>query len=94
MGESIVLCNTVTQMQLNEFMNCHNFKTVYYHGTLQQWQTVQIPESAGGGAMSLGDNFILLNASRYYYSEQRPTGSGNYWHYVDGVPTPWDSVTG
>ena len=25
----------------------------------------------------------------YYYSESAPTASGNYWHYVDGVPTAW-----
>ncbi len=25
----------------------------------------------------------------YYYSETAPTEEGNYWHYVDGVPTPW-----
>lgn len=25
----------------------------------------------------------------YYYSEEAPTEAGNYWHYVDGVPTVW-----
>ena len=25
----------------------------------------------------------------YWYSETEPTGEGNYWRYVDGVPTKW-----
>ena len=25
----------------------------------------------------------------YWYSESEPTEEGNYWHYVDGVPTKW-----
>ena len=25
----------------------------------------------------------------YYYSETEPAEAGNYWHYVDGVPTIW-----
>jgi hypothetical protein len=28
-------------------------------------------------------------SSVIYYSETEPTESGNYWHYVDGVPTVW-----
>ncbi len=34
-------------------------------------------------------NSNLTSATRYYYSETTPTEAGNYWHYVDGVPTPW-----
>ena len=26
----------------------------------------------------------------FYYSENEPTDEGNYWHYVDDVPTVWD----
>ena len=36
------------------------------------------------------------NATRYYYSESKPTLNtdgtaydGNYWRYVDSVVTPW-----
>ncbi|MBQ3571830.1 MAG: leucine-rich repeat domain-containing protein [Clostridia bacterium] len=28
----------------------------------------------------------------YYYKETQPTESGNYWHYVDGIPTIWEIV--
>lgn len=26
----------------------------------------------------------------YFYSEEEPITSGNYWHYVNGLPTPWN----
>ena len=29
------------------------------------------------------------NAEKYIYSETEPTIGGNFWHWVDGVPTPW-----
>lgn len=30
-----------------------------------------------------GDNSNLTSATRYYYSEAKPTASGNYWHYKE-----------
>ena len=52
---------------------------VYFTGTEEQWNAISIGSS----------NDHLTNATRYYYSEDEPTTSGNYWHYVDGVPTKW-----
>lgn len=34
-------------------------------------------------------NDAITHATVYYYSEARPSYSGNYWHYVSGVPTVW-----
>ena len=31
------------------------------------------------------------DATNYFYSETAPTEEGNFWHYVDGKPTPWKS---
>jgi hypothetical protein len=36
-----------------------------------------------------GPEIDFGSATVYYYVEQQPAESGNYWHYVDGVPTPW-----
>ena len=36
---------------------------------------------------------MLKDAPVYCYSEERPTEEGNYWHYVDGKPTPWETAT-
>ena len=76
---SITIPDSVTSIGSYAFQNCTSLKTVYYIGTAEQW--------AGIGIGSYNTN--LTNATRYYYSETQPTTSGNYWHYVDGVPTAW-----
>ena len=35
-------------------------------------------------------NLNLTNATWCYYSETPPKYAGDYWHYVDGVPTKWE----
>lgn len=34
-------------------------------------------------------NDSLVTATHYYYSASTPSGEGQYWHYVDGIPTIW-----
>ena len=63
---------------------------IFYMGTAEEWEQIRIIRYncfTGG----FGDNIELENAPRYYYSETEPTEPGNYWHYVDGVPTPWET---
>ena len=34
----------------------------------------------------------IYDATRYYFEENEsdlPDDNGNYWHYVDGLPTVW-----
>ncbi len=64
---------------------CKKFSCVYYMGTPEEWEKIEIIGKYGG----IGANIELMNATRYYYSETQPTEPGNYWHYVDGKPTPW-----
>ena len=40
-----------------------------------------------GGALQ--QNKDIEATTIYYYSQARPTTEGNYWRYVDGVPTAW-----
>ena len=61
------------------FGACSSLSAVYYGGTPEEWEKIRISE--------LDDE--LLSATRYYYSEKQPTEAGNYWRYVDGVPTAW-----
>lgn len=60
---------------------------VYYCGSVADWANVD----AGGASNNhhLFGNQYLVDP-RCYYSETEPTTSGNYWHYVDGVPTMWE----
>ena len=38
---------------------------------------------------ALQQNKDIEATTIYYYSQARPTTEGNYWRYVDGVPTAW-----
>ena len=76
---SITIPNSVTSIGFSAFAYCRNLTTVYYGGTAGEWS-----------AISIGSyNDDLTSATRYYYSETQPTTTGNFWHYVDGVPTKW-----
>ena len=64
------------------FEGCDNLTSVYYGGTAEDWANIAIGTY----------NEDLTNATRYYYVENEvdvPQDGGNYWHYVDGVPTAW-----
>jgi hypothetical protein len=53
---------------------------VFYGGeTVTAWDEI----TKGSG------NDPLTNATCYYYSETQPAGAGNFWRFVDGVPTVW-----
>ena len=76
---SIEIPDSVTSIGSSAFDNCRSLTDVYYTGTAAEW-----------AAISIGlNNTPLTNATRYYYSETQPTTEGNFWRYVDGVPTPW-----
>ena len=76
---NIVLPNDITSIGRSAFNGCHSLTHIYYMGTEETWIAISIDEY----------NTPLTNATRYYYSETQPTTEGNYWHYVDGVPTAW-----
>jgi hypothetical protein len=79
---SIVIPDSVTSIGSYAFVGCSTLKDVYYTGSEAEWAEISIDNSYSG-------NSYLINATRYYYSETTPTTEGNFWHYVDGVPTPW-----
>ncbi|MBQ8427738.1 MAG: leucine-rich repeat domain-containing protein, partial [Clostridia bacterium] len=80
---SVVIGDSVTSIGYAVFHGCSGLTKVYYQGTASEW-----------GAISIDSyNTPLTNATRYYYVENEadvPTDGGNYWHYVDGVPTKWE----
>lgn len=76
----IKIPNSVTSIGESVFSDCSSLTTVYYDGTSTDWDKISIG--------SYG-NTNLTNAIIYYYSETQPSTAGNYWHYVDGVPTKW-----
>lgn len=79
---SVTIGNSVTSIEHGAFGDCSSLTTVYYNGTAEDWEKITIDNS----------NWCLTNATRYYYSETKPTKEGNYWHYVNNVATPWIST--
>ncbi|MDE5896663.1 MAG: leucine-rich repeat domain-containing protein, partial [Clostridia bacterium] len=75
----VVIGKNVTSIPDHVFFGCSNLHYVYYEGSPDEWAEISFGSSA------------LLKPIRYYYSEEQPTGSGNYWHYdADGVtPVKW-----
>jgi hypothetical protein len=74
----------------NEILWEVNDVTIYYMGSAEEWDEIQIIGINCSNGL-FGSNSYLNKASRYYYSETQPAEEGNFWHYVDGVPTPWKS---
>lgn len=72
---NIIIGNEVRHISYSVFSGCENFKNIYYKGTPMDWDKISIDNS----------NEVLLNATRYYYSEEEPTDiTYNYWHYNTG----------
>ena len=78
--KSIVIPESLTRIREYAFENCP-IEEIYYHGTEAELkENVTIDEYA---------NETLLSAEWYFYSETQPEEEGNFWHYVNGVPTKW-----
>ena len=80
---SITIPNSVKSIGISAFSDCTSLKNVYYSGAETEWNAIDIHST----------NAKFINIKRYYYSETAPTVEGDFWHYVDGVPTVWETQT-
>jgi uncharacterized repeat protein (TIGR02543 family) len=77
---SVTIPANVTIIGHSAFYNCSSLTRVFYGGVNNTaWSAITIS----------GANIPLTNATRYYYSATQPTEDGNFWRFVDGVPTVW-----
>ncbi len=77
---SVIIPESVTTIATYAFSFCSQLNTVYYGGTAEDWETMVMTSYHAS----------LMNATVYYYApDGAPDAEGNYWRYVDGVPTPW-----
>ena len=74
---SVVIPNSITSIGDLAFDYCDNLTFVYYKGTERDWDN------------NIGYIYGIDKDNCYYYSEFQPVNDGNYWHYVEGIPTSW-----
>ena len=65
-----------------------SFEKIYYAGSEIDWLRIEI-----GDEVENNNNFQQeLDDGKYtifYYSENQPLESGNYWHFVNDEPVIW-----
>ena len=76
--KEIVIGKSVPSFGNQSLYSCYNLEKVYYKGTQTEWNEFWYVTNT------------LRNIPCYYYSETVPSDKGNYWHYVNGVPTIWE----
>ena len=72
--KSAVIPKSIKTLCGNSFENTNEI-ALYYSGTSADFAKVTVNGT--------------LTQTVYYYSESKPTGGGNYWRYVGGVPALW-----
>ena len=87
--EEMIIGSGVQFIDHDQLIGADKFSRCYYRGDQNQWDKIDIVGITSGGFMGL--NTKIKNAIKYFYSETQPTEPGNYWHYVDGIPTPWET---
>lgn len=63
------------------FRECTSLKTVFFYGEKAEIDSILARVSSG--------NDSFKNAKTSFYSEEKPTESGSFWHMVDGTPREW-----
>ena len=80
--QTVVIGSGVQVIEPNAFGGCELLKTIYYNGTETDWEKISND--------SLGE-LVNLNVEIYFYSEEQPTGNGNYWYANEyGIPVKWE----
>ena len=78
---SVTMSSTIVTIENSAFTYSWNISKIYCKCTETQWNAIMSTYSHDY------DNLYLTTP--YFYRESQPTETGNYWHYVDGVPTAW-----
>ncbi len=88
--ESILIPSSVTKIGVNAFEYCSSLSIIFYSGDANTFKQIEFTGSVNSGSSGWS------RAEKYFYREDTPSLNlegtaydGNYWHYVNGVPTIW-----
>ena len=68
----IILNSKNIQFNQGSFSYCDIFDSIFFSGTESEFSNIVIDSSY---------NDLVNNATKYFYSQERPVEAGNYWHY-------------
>ena len=77
--KEIVILNNQIEIASEAFDYCDDLTSVYFKGTQDEFNNIKVNEY----------NEKFFDTNIYYYSDTKPSSSGNYWHYVDNTVTLW-----
>ena len=81
----LVIGGSVATIGDSAFDGCDILTKVYYKGTAEEWNNLS-------KSISSINNTNLTTATIYFYSESKPTTTGNYWHYDENDnPVVWSA---
>lgn len=75
--QTFIFPTSITTIGGYVFYNCEKLNAIYFKGTAEEWEKIG----------------WSVNYELYYYSNTKPTTSGNYWSYVNGAPKAWEPIT-
>ena len=76
----IVIPTSVKKIEANAFVGFYHTTNIYYEGTPEQWEEIQIHST---------NNYYMQSAKYFYYSETEPTDTENgYWYYSQNGAMP------
>ena len=80
----VLFTSRITTVGTHAFHDCTDLVEVYYEGSASEWEKMTVKDV----------NDYLLNAPRYFYSEQAPTESGRFWYYdAFGEIAVWEATS-
>lgn len=93
--KEIILPASLKNLGYRPFERCDNLSKIYYEGTEAAWtalkaQNNEVYISPNGMRVPVTMQQAFSNATIFYFCENTPQGSGNYWRYVDGKATVWE----
>ncbi|MBR2612038.1 MAG: leucine-rich repeat domain-containing protein [Clostridia bacterium] len=80
-AEMIIFPKLLERVYNRAFAFCENLTCIYYEGDAASWNKLTADLSS--------ETIHFSDAVIYLYSEKAPEAEGNFWRYVDGVPTIW-----